>query len=170
MNAQQLESYLTNLGRPHAKLVAEGVVPAVDFIEIYPGALTLYLEAASGLNLCFWAESKEFESVIVSLAETVTTKTVYQHELPEPYIKCVTRDIALNIFGEPIESRGPFKMPLPMGEVGGWDKFHLLDQKYPGIIVLFKYDVAMNVTGVAFALEKTGFDRMRDEAKQQAGE
>ncbi|QHG67856.1 DUF6392 family protein [Pseudomonas putida] len=170
MNAQQLESYLDNLGRPHAELVAEGVVPAVDFIEVYPGAWTLYLEPVPGLYLCFWAENKQFESVIVSLAETATAKTVYKHKLPDPYVECVTRDVALNVLGEPFESKGPFKMPLPMGEVGGWDKFHLLDQKYPGIIALFKYDVAMNVTGVAFALEQTGFDRMRDEVKRQAGE
>lgn len=168
MNAQQLESYLRNLGVSHDELVAKGIVSSGKFIEVYPGAWTVYLEPVPGLTLSFWAEDKKFESLIFSLAETSTSKIVYQEKLPEPYARCVTRENALEILGEPVESKGPFKMPQPMGEVGGWDKFSLVGRQYPGLVIIVKYDVAMKVVGLAFAVAKTGFDHLRDEAEHQA--
>lgn len=168
MNTQQLEAYLLGLGRFHEELVVNGVVPPGDLIEVYPGAWTLYLEPVPGLELCFWAEDKRFESVILSLSETATSKVVYQQKVPEPYGRCVTREATLKILGKPIESKGPFKMPLPMGEVGGWDKFVLAGWEHKELVVIVKYDVAMNVIGLAFALAKTGFDRIRDDARHQA--
>ncbi|HYQ49772.1 MAG TPA: hypothetical protein VES70_05010, partial [Pseudomonas sp.] len=76
---------------------------------------------------------------------------------------CVTREAALTAFGNPVESKGPFKMPLSMEQVGGWDKFSLEGQGHPGLVVLFSYDVHMNVKRLSFALAKSGFDRLREE-------
>jgi len=163
MNNQQLQSYLLNLGRFHSELLANDVIPSGHLIEIYPGSWTVYLKPSPGLELCFWAEDKRFESVILSLAETTTSKVVYSQGLPEPYSNCVTREAALTVFGSPVESKGPFKMPLPMGEVGGWDKFSLEGQGHPGLVVIFSYDVHMKVEGLAFALAKSGFDRLSEE-------
>jgi len=50
-----------------------------------------------------------------------------------------------------------------MGEVGGWDKFSLEGQGHPGLVVIFSYDVHMKVEGLAFALAKSGFDRLSEE-------
>jgi len=163
MNAQQLKSYLLNLGKFHPELVANDVVPSDHLIEIYPGSWSVYLTLSPGLELRFWAEDKRFESVILSLAETTTSKVVYSQGLPEPYASCVTREAALTVFGNPVESKGPFKMPLPMGQVGGWDKFSLEGQGHPGLVVIFSYDVHMNVKRLSFALAKSGFDRLREE-------
>jgi len=163
MNTQQLQSYLLNLGKFHADLVANDVVPADHLMEIYPDSWTVYLKPSPGLELCFWAEDKRFESVILSLAETTISKVVYTQGLPEPYASCVTREAALTVFANPVESKGPFKMPLPMGQVGGWDKFSLEGQGHPGLVVIFSYDVHMNVKRLSFALAKSGFDRLREE-------
>ena len=62
MNAQQLQSYLVNLGKFHPELVANDVVPSDYLVEIYPGSWSVYLKLSPGLELRFWAEDKKFES------------------------------------------------------------------------------------------------------------
>ncbi|MGJ7547345.1 DUF6392 family protein [Pseudomonas alloputida] len=170
MNAKRLNAYLTGLGQSHDELVSGDVIPPGDFIEVYPGALSIYRELMPGLELRFWAEDQNFESVMIALAETATSKVVYQQGLPEPYDMCVSRKVTLNILGEPIESKGPHKMPSPLGESGGWDKFDLASFGFENIYVLFEYDVGMNVTGLMFSLKKTGYDRSNNELQQQADE
>lgn len=163
MNIDQLSTYLRNFDRPHADLLAEGIVPAGDLIEVYPDAWTLYLEPAPGLSLCFWAETRKLESMMFSLAETNIVDDIYQDKLPAPYDKCLTRADALVILGDPIESRGPFKMPLPMGDVGGWDKFEFVAQDQPKLVIVVQYGVDLSVSAMAFALAKTGADRLQEE-------
>lgn len=166
MNAQKLNSYLNRLGRPQDELIREDDSWLTDFVEVYPGALSLYLQPEPGLNLRFWAEDKRFESVIISIAPTAASKSVYQHKLPQPYDGCVTREETLKVLGGAVESRAPFMMPLPMGNVGGWDKFDLAGHE--GVVIIVKYDVALNVIGLSFALRASGYDRMRDEVQHQS--
>lgn len=166
MNAQKLDSYLKKLGKSQDELIREDGSWLTEFIEVYPGALSVYLRPAPGLNLRFWAEDKRFESVIISIASTATSKTVYQHKLPQPFDSCITREQTLKILGDPVDSKGPFMMPLPMGKVGGWDKFDLAG--HAGLVVIVKYDVALNVIGLSFALKESGYDRMRDQVQHPA--
>lgn len=166
MNIQELDSYLSRLGKSQDELIREDNSWLTDFVEVYPGALSVYLQPAPGLNLRFWAEDRRFESVIISIAPTATSKSVYQRKLPQPYDGCTTREQTLKFLGDPLETKGPFMMPLPMGKVGGWDKFEL--KGHVGLVVIVKYDVDLNVIGLSFALRESGYDRMRDEVQQQA--
>ncbi len=56
-------------------------------------------------------------------------------------------------YGEPLESKGPYKTPV-RGLVGGWETY-----RFPGmsknINVLFKYTVEMEVEGIVFRLNET---------------
>lgn len=169
MNAKELDVYLAGLGKPHDDLVHEGVLSPGSLVEIYPGSLSLYRDLLPGVELSFWAEDQKFEKINISLSKTALSDVVFQHELPAPYDKCRRREEALEILGEPFESRGPHKMPSPLGESGGWDKFHLPDRQYPELTVIFSYDVALNVTGLVFALKRTGYDRDFDEAQHEEG-
>lgn len=170
MNAKELESYLAGLGKSHSELVDGGVLPPGKFIEIYPGALSVYRDLLPGVELRFWAENQNFESVNISLVKTPVLKVVYQHDLPAPYNRCITREATLKVLGDPIESKAPHKKPFPLGESGGWDKFDLVGLGFEKLYVLFEYGVDMNVTGLMFSLKETGYDRSSDDFQQQADE
>jgi hypothetical protein len=165
MNAQELDSYLNGLGKSHGVLVAEGVLPSGDLLEIYEDSLTVYREICPGMYFNFWAEDQRFESLIISQAETATSKDIYQEDLPEPYSRCTTREATLKLLGEPLQSQGPRKMPSPLGDSGGWDRFEVAG--YEELDVLFRYDVALNVVHLAFGLKVSGYDRLDDDAQQQ---
>lgn len=167
MNAKELDSYLFGLGKSHSELVLEGVLPPGDFIEIYPEALSLYRKLQLGLELRFWAEDQNFEAIFISLAERETSKEIYPDKIPEPYSRCITREETLKVMGEPTESKGPHALPSPLGESGGWDKFNLPGGGRPELNVLFRYDVALNVISLVFALKRTGYDRDFDEAQHE---
>jgi hypothetical protein len=166
MNAQELDSYLSGFGKSHGELVAEGVLPSGDLLEIYDGSLTVYREIYPGMYFNFWAEDQKFESLILARAETATSKDIYYESLPEPYSGCTTREATLKLLGEPIQSKGPRKMPSPLGDSGGWDRFEVVG--YEELDVLFRYDVALNVVHLAFGLKVSGYDRLDDDAQQQA--
>ncbi|MBK4992571.1 hypothetical protein IAE39_000745 [Pseudomonas sp. S37] len=165
MNAQELDSYLNGFGKSHSELVTEGLLPSGDLIEIYDGSLAVFREICPGMYFNFWAEDQRFESLTFSLAETATSKDIYQENLPEPYSGCTTREATINLLGEPIQSKGPHKMPSPLGDSGGWDRFELAGHEE--LDVLFRYDIALNVVILAFGLKVSGYDRLDDEAQQQ---
>ena len=167
MNASQLEIYLKNIGRSHADLVSEQIVTAEKLIEVYPDPLTLYLEPEPGLYLVFWAETKVFESLLICRAKSFPDAVIYQEELPSPYGDLVNRQVVLAALGQPYESKGPYKMPFPSGEVGGWDSFEILGGGYDNLGFTTDYDRQLNVVQLAFSLKKTSLEIELEEHERQ---
>ncbi|WP_313738471.1 DUF6392 family protein [Pseudomonas sp.] len=167
LNFSQLEIYLKCLGRSHADLVAEQIVTAEKLIEVYPDPLTLYLEPEPGLYLVFWAETKIFETLIICRAKTFPDAVVYSAELPEPYGGFVNREVVLATLGQPYESKGPYKMPLPSGEAGGWDSFEIFGGGHDSLGFTANYDCQLNVVQLAFSLKKTALDIELEEYERQ---
>lgn len=165
MNITQLKTYLDNLGRPLDELVAESIFPSGPILEPFPESLSIFIEPVPGLMASFWAETRAFESISVLLVEGFSEAPVYAHALPEPYSVCKSRESALKIFGEPMLSKGPFKMPIVLQDLGGWDKFALTSMGYPELAIVVDYDVQLNVTGFAFTVKETGYERDRAEAQ-----
>nr|WP_263596467.1 hypothetical protein [Pseudomonas fluorescens] len=83
---------------------------------------------------------------------------VYTGELPPPYSSKMTQAGVHSIFGQPMESRGPIKMPKPMGQTGGWESYPLDPVMYPGKKVVFQYTAAMEVKTLVFTLIDKGHD------------
>lgn len=82
--------------------------------------------------------------------------TDYRGELPDLYFSQMTQSDIHSIFGVPKESKGPIKMPEPMGQTGGWESY-LLDQEiYPGVKVVFQYTADMQVKTLVFTLIDKG--------------
>lgn len=165
MNIIQLKNYLDNLGRPFDELVAERTLPSGPILEPFPGSLSIYVEPAPGLCASIWAETRLFESFMILKVERFSDAPIYADVLPEPYASCTSRESALKIFGEPMLSKGPFKMPIVLQELGGWDKFALTSMGYPELAIVVDYDVQLNVTGFAFTVKETGYERVRAKAQ-----
>ncbi|MFK3816662.1 DUF6392 family protein [Pseudomonas sp. NPDC089407] len=163
MDSHALDRYLSSLGRCYNDLVLEDLAVPEKLVEIFSGSFTMVYEPEPGLELEFWAETQKFEKLHFALKKTTPSSVLYKGKLDEPYEKCRTRELVLQSFGSPISSKGKFKMPLPMGEVGGWDTFDLGPLGYAERQVTFKYDSKMYVSGVTFSLKLTGFDKMRIE-------
>ncbi|PSS57377.1 DUF6392 family protein [Pseudomonas sp. BBP2017] len=154
MNSAELEVYLRSLGRGYDELVEEGVVEKSRFIEVYPGALTLYISIEAGFDLAFVSETKEFEAIFLTLRKLVTEEPIFIGTLPEPYGFCRNRDEVHRAFGVPRRSKEAFRMPDPLGKVGGWDAYELEGERHRDIEIVFKYDVNLNVTCLAFSLKR----------------
>lgn len=160
MSVFKLSTYLGRLGRSYDELVMEGLVPPNSLMEIYEGSLTAFYELEAGIELEFWAQSQTFEKLHITLLPNTSSSEVFEGEVEKPFGNCSVREQVLQVHGEPAMSKGPFKMPQPLGESGGWDIYGLKTLGYEGVNVIFKYDVGLNLVGLTFSLEVTSFDRM----------
>lgn len=170
MNAITLETYLRCLGKTHDDLVASKVLPPVNLEEIYTGSFTVGYEAEPGVELEFWAENQVLEQLHFTLAKRVPSASVFYGELDAPFGNCKNRDAVLRIHGSPIKSKAPFNMPLPMGEVGGWDIFDLTALGYQGLKVCFSYDKDLRVSAISFSVKMTGIDKILESRLKGSGE
>lgn len=156
MNDMNIEEAISSLGRNYDDLVSLGVINGQPLKELYPGRDNLHLNPKPGISLSFWAESKRFEALFVTLKKTTPSTVEYKGCLPEPFtIEMTQSDVHAN-FGEPMESRGPIKMPEPMGQTGGWESYALDSTVYPGKKVVFQYTAAMEVKTLVFTLIDKG--------------
>ncbi|WP_313738472.1 DUF6392 family protein [Pseudomonas sp.] len=167
MNTRQLEIYLESLGKAHHDLISSGVVSTQQFIEVYPGSWTLYLQPEKGLDLVFWAETKILERLIIALIETFPSEPIYEHEIPSPYDACTSRESTIRVLGAPIESRAAFIMPFSLEEVGGWDKFRVAGSDREDLVVVATYDKSLQVTGFCFSLKRTEADILQEQFGNQ---
>ncbi|MBC3411127.1 hypothetical protein HU720_07405 [Pseudomonas sp. SWRI51] len=160
MGVLKLDTYLGRLGRSYDELVMEGLLPPNSLQEIYDGSLTAFYEPDAGIELEFWAQSRTFEKLHITLAPDAASSEVFEGKVEKPFGNCSVREEVLQVHGEPATSKGPFEMPRPLGESGGWDIYCLKALGYEGVNVVFKYDVGLNVVGFTFSLEVTSFDKM----------
>ncbi|HBP5739376.1 DUF6392 family protein [Pseudomonas aeruginosa] len=157
MNAATIERWILNLGRPYDTLVAEGIIPNLPFQELYKGRDWLDIEPGDGLELSFWAETKRFERLFITLIQTVEDQTVYRGELPQPFALEMDQAGVHRTFGPPRESSGPRKIPN-IGMVGGHDAYTLDAATHPNGQVMFQYTADMRVKTLFFTLVDAGHD------------
>ncbi|MGB9089109.1 MAG: DUF6392 family protein [Pseudomonas farsensis] len=150
----ELNAYLDHLGKTHVELLEHGLVDDSPFIEVYPGSLTLYLQPQAGLDLAFLAETKQLESVMYTLLKLVPEDVLFAGELPEPYASCKKLDDVRGRFGAPHASKGPLRLPDPLGEVGGWDGYSMTGEGREHLRVVFKYDADLTVFCISFGLKQ----------------
>ncbi|AWQ87161.1 hypothetical protein CSC33_4200 [Pseudomonas aeruginosa] len=157
MDAATIERWILNLGRPYDALVVEGAIPGQPLTQLYKGRDWLTLKPEKGLELSFWAETKRFERLFITLIQTVEDQTVYRGELPQPFALEMDQAGVHHTFGPPRESSGPRKIPN-IGMVGGHDAYTLDAATHPNGQVMFQYTVDMRVKTLFFTLVDAGHD------------
>ncbi|WLH15149.1 DUF6392 family protein [Pseudomonas hefeiensis] len=156
MNVFEFEVLIERIGTSHEVLVGQGVLPDQTLTEIYEGRDRLELELEPGIELEFWRETRRFETLFVTLIRTIPSMSKYEGELPISYMLEMTQSDVHAVFGEPMASKGPIKMPVPIGMTGGWDSYPLDPELYPGKKVVFQYAQDMRVKTLVFTLIDKG--------------
>lgn len=152
MSISRIENWINNLGQEYDALITRNIIQNQPLMELYPGRDRLHLEPEIGIGLSFWAETKRFEALFITLLKSTPSTVEYKGELPKPYsIEMIQSDVHA-IFGEPFESKGPIKMPQPMGQTGGWESYRLDPATHPNIKVVFQYTATMQVKTLVFTL------------------
>lgn len=155
MDATTITRWINNLGRHYDALIAEGVIPNMPLQELYKGRDWIDIEPADGLELSFWAETKRYERLFITLTPTVEGTTAYKGELPKPFTALMTKAIVRNTFGEPMASQGLTKLPLNT-MAGGADTYKLNPATHPNMQVSFQYTPDLVVKVLVFSLIDKG--------------
>lgn len=154
MSAAKIETLVSCLGQTYEAMLSRGVVSNQPLSELYKGRERLALKVADGVELSFFANSKVLERVLITLEASMPGVAVYDGELPKPFAKSMTQAGVRTTFGSPVESRGPIKMPKPLGQTGGWDTYPLDTNNVGGARVIFSYSSALLVQTLAFVLQQ----------------
>ncbi|UVL81918.1 DUF6392 family protein [Pseudomonas sp. B21-028] len=152
----ELEALIGRIGSQYNILVREGVLSDQPLTEMFEEDDRLGLEPEPGLELEFWRETGKLETLFITLMRTTPSTKEYKGELPAPYVSKMTQSDVHAIFGKPMASRGPTKMPLPIGGTGGWESYLLNPKLYPDKKVVFQYTQDMRVETLVFTLIDKG--------------
>ncbi|MHC8286102.1 DUF6392 family protein [Pseudomonas sp. XS1P51] len=158
MSAVTIERWIKALGATHDELIAQGIAFNQSPKALYPDCDLLDMAPEIGLSLTFWAETKRLETLFVTLKKSTPSTVEYKGELPTPYKLAMTQSDVHALFGEPMESKGPIKMPQPMGQTGGWESYPLDPVAHPGKKVVFQYTAEMEVKTLVFTLIDKGHE------------
>ncbi|OLF53838.1 DUF6392 family protein [Pseudomonas chlororaphis] len=153
MNAAVLDEFIKNLGCTYPELIASGMyLPGGPPTGIFEDSNTLSMSPEPGIELEFWASNERFEDLFITFLETFPGRPTYKGSLPYQLKTRMSQSWVRSQFGEPLESKGPYKIPV-RGLVGGWETY-----RFPGISksinVLFKYNIEMDVEGIVFRLNE----------------
>lgn len=151
MKPEELRKIIGQLGRTRADLIAEKIISDTPLMEIYPEADRSYTEPEEGMELTFSVDDEVLIEIFITLIETTPSTTEYKGELPEMFFEGMDRDSVLELFGTPDESRGPVRLPVPIGQTGGWDSYLSSVEYAPGVELMFQYTAEMKVKTVVFA-------------------
>ncbi|PTT32199.1 DUF6392 family protein [Pseudomonas sp. HMWF021] len=152
MKSLKISELIAGVGLRFGALVTQGLLDEQPLVELYPGCDLQDLEIENGLELTFLAESKKLESVFITLVKTMPMTVIYEGDLPAPFKSVMTQTDVHAIFGAAMETRGPIKMPKPMGQTGGWESYLLDQNTYPGKKVVFQYTADMQVKTLVFTM------------------
>jgi hypothetical protein len=62
------------------------------------------------------------------------------------------------MLGEPYRSKGPAKLPPPIGVTGGWDAYRLARAVHTNAEVVIQFSVDTSASGIAFRLINRGHE------------
>lgn len=156
MNAETIDGLVKSLGMTYDVLIMEGLIPNQPLQALYDGRDRLHMEPTPGLSLSFWAETKRFEALFITLMKSTPSTVEYRGELPKPFIPVMNKSDIRSDFGDPVQTSGPIKMPQPLGITGGWDAYLLEPSRYPNTKLIFKYGPTLRVKTLLFTLVDTG--------------
>ncbi|MGE7955696.1 DUF6392 family protein [Pseudomonas sp. NPDC089530] len=148
-----IDDLVKSLGRTYPEMIASGMyLPGEAPKGIFEDSDTVAMSPWPGVELGFWASSQRFEILFVSLLKSFQEESIYKGSLPYQLKSRMNQEWIRSRYGEPLESRAPFKMPI-RGMTGGWDIY-----RFPGIPkgtqTVFKYNSAMEVEEVVFELNE----------------
>lgn len=154
MNAAEIISLVKKLGSTYEAIRDEGLIdgPAPHPLFKNDENEDLIHKPAPGIELWFQTETKVLERIVIALLSRVEGDPVYIGELPTPFTHKMDKRGIHNLLGEPWQSRGPVKLPLPIGITGGWDAFRLAQTMHPNAEVAVQYTGDEAATGLAFCL------------------
>ncbi|AZD67102.1 hypothetical protein SAMN04489802_3310 [Pseudomonas chlororaphis] len=153
MNSAMIDDLVKSLGRTYPALVASEIhLPCGPPTGIFEDSDTLSMSPEPGIELGFWASNQRFEDLFITFLETFPGRPTYKGGLPYQLKTKMNQSWVRSQYGEPLESKGPYKIPV-RGLVGGWETY-----RFPGmsknINVLFKYTIEMEVEGIVFRLNE----------------
>lgn len=157
MSQTIVETYIKALGKRYESLLAEGFFPSADPWKIFDDDDQFSLSIEDGLSLTFNESTRFLESIFVTLIKTTPSTSVYTGVLPDAFAPRMSRSGVQKNFGDPAASKGPVKMPQPMGMTGGWDSYMLDRATYPKAKIVFHYTADLFVSTLVFA--RTDEDR-----------
>ena len=111
-----------------------------------------------GIELWFWAETRRLERIVITLSALVDGDPVYTGELPNPFTHKMDQAGIRTLLGEPYQSKGPAKLPPPIGVTGGWDAYRLAQVFHPNAEVVVQFLADKSAGGLAFCLIDKGHD------------
>lgn len=156
MNAETIDGLVKNLGKTYDALIIDGLIPNQPLQALYNGRDRLHMELVPGVSLSFWAETRQFEALFITLTKSTPSTVEYRGELPKPFSSGMTQSDIRSEFGEPMQTSGPIKMPQPLGMTGGWDAYLLEPSRYSNTKLIFKYGPTLRVKTLLFTLIDTG--------------
>lgn len=154
MDAKTIEEWIRNIGQPYETLVSKGLV-SQSLQELYNGRDWLDIEPVAGLELSFWAETKRFERLFISLISVVDGVPPYKGELPKPLVPDMTQAQVRASFGTPMETKGITKLPMNT-TLGGFDTYKLDSATHPNMKISFQYTASLQVKTLVFSLIDRG--------------
>lgn len=153
MDAVTINRLARGLGRTYEELLSEGVIQGIPVPLCSEGMNEdLILKPAPGIELWFWAESKRLERVVITLATLVEGDPLYTDELPTPFTHKMDQESVRALLGAPYQSKGPVKLPPPIGVTGGWDAYRLTQTFHPNAEIVVQYLGDKSAAGLAFEL------------------
>ncbi|CAN2969833.1 hypothetical protein METHPM2_150022 [Pseudomonas sp. PM2] len=106
-----------------------------------------------------WERSTmRLERIVFCLISLAQGEPKYSGELPVPLTLSMNQDSIRKTLGTPHESKGPVKLPLPIGASGGWDSYRLSLETHSNARIAVQYLSDKTVCGLAFTLVDMGRD------------
>ncbi|WP_248804885.1 DUF6392 family protein [Pseudomonas sp. MWU13-2100] len=160
MDAAKINRLVIGLGRTYDELLAEGMIQPGSIKPLFENSQNedFIHKPEPGIELWFWAETRRLERVVFCLIALAKNEPVYTGELPTPFTLAMDQAGIRTMLGEPYESKGPVKLPLPIGTTGGWDAYRLGVESHPNAKVAAQYLLDKSVCGLVFTLVDKGHD------------
>nr|WP_314876622.1 DUF6392 family protein [uncultured Pseudomonas sp.] len=158
MDALTINRLIKGLGQTYETLLADDLVSGVPPVQLLTGGNNedLIQKPALGIELWFWAETRRLERITVTLTAVVDSDQVYTGELPNPFTLSMRQADIRAVLGEPYQSKGPAKLPPPIGVTGGWDAYRFGQDTHTNAEVVVQYLSDHSVAGLAFCLIDRG--------------
>lgn len=155
MDSQTIQLWINSLGLGFAELVAKGTIPNQPLIKPFGQSNWLTMHPVAGVELVFKDETNYLEQVLITLISTVG-QPVYTADLPAPFTLNMNQRWVRSVLGEPMETKGPAKLPGGLGMRGGWDAYRLSTGSNLSAKVTFGYLESLAVNNIGFSLLKPG--------------
>lgn len=160
MSAVDIGRLVRSLGRTYSELTGDGVIEEQALTPFLKNNENedLVHKPLPGMELWFWAGTMKLERIVITLIPRTADAPAYKGELPMPFVHQMTQLSIRAILGEPHKSKGPAKLPPPIGVTGGWDAYRLDGSIHPNAEVAIQFLADKSACGLAFRLIDKGHD------------